>query len=71
MEKNQSKKARLNVDCSTEERRLLRILAAKEDKSLSQFLLGLIRKELQKEELLKDSEKFFESTNVNNHEDRL
>lgn len=39
------KKARLNIDCSHEERRLIRILAAKEDKSISQYILDLVRRE--------------------------
>lgn len=47
METIQAKKARLNVDCSLEERRLIRILAAKADKTIPQFILGLIRKEFQ------------------------
>jgi hypothetical protein len=42
----EEKKARLNFYCSLEERRLLRMLAAKEDKSISQYLLGLIRREI-------------------------
>lgn len=39
------KKTRLNIDCSPEEKRIIRILAAKEDKSLSQYILSLVRRE--------------------------
>ncbi len=44
---NSPKKARLNVDISLEERRLIRTLAVNADKSVPQFILGLIRKEFQ------------------------
>ena len=47
MKTKQAKKARLNVDCSFEERRLVRTLAVNADKSVPQFILGLIRKEFQ------------------------
>ena len=47
MKTNQAKKARLNIDCSLEERRLIRTLAVNADKSVPQFILGLIRKEFQ------------------------
>lgn len=47
MKPNQPKKARLNVDCSLEERRLIRTLAINADKSVPQYILGLIRKEFE------------------------
>lgn len=56
MEIAQTKKARLNVDCTLDERRLIRILAAKEDKNISQYILGLIRRELKREGLLEISD---------------
>lgn len=45
--KQPKKKARLNIDCSLEERRQIRILAVNADISVPQFILGLIRKEFQ------------------------
>lgn len=47
METNQLKKARLSVDCSLEERRSLRILAAKADKTIPQYIRELILREIQ------------------------
>ena len=58
MKTNDIKKARLNVDCTLEERRLIRMIAAKQDKNISQFLLGLVRRELQMEGLLSSDENF-------------
>jgi uncharacterized protein (DUF1778 family) len=63
-----SKKARLNIDCSLEERRLIRLLAAKEDKSISQYILGLARREMLKEGLLKSTEEFWNSIGNSNPE---
>lgn len=63
-----SKKARLNIDCSLEERRLIRLLAAKEDKSISQYILGLARREILKEGLLKSKEGFWNSIGNSNTE---
>lgn len=40
------KKARLSVDCSTEERRYIKILAAKEDKTVSEYLIGLAKQHM-------------------------
>lgn len=40
---NQEKKARLSVDCSLEERRYIKMLAAREDKTISEYLLGLAK----------------------------
>ncbi|HSX04433.1 MAG TPA: hypothetical protein VLG76_06870 [Rhabdochlamydiaceae bacterium] len=37
------KKARLSIDCTTEERRYIKMLAAKEDKTISEYLIGLAR----------------------------
>jgi hypothetical protein len=48
MSKNPEKKVRLNIDCSLEERRLIRILAAQEDKGISPYLLSLVRREMSK-----------------------
>lgn len=39
----QEKKARLSVDCSLEERRYIKMLAAREDKTISEYLLGLAK----------------------------
>lgn len=63
-----SKKARLNIDCSWEERRLIRLLAAKEDKSISQYILGLARQEMLREGLLKSTEEFWNSLGNSNPE---
>ena len=41
-----SKKARLSVDCTLEERRYIKMLAAREDKTISEYLLGLAREKM-------------------------
>jgi hypothetical protein len=43
-----SKKARLSVDCSIEERRLIKMLATSEDKTISEYLLDLARTKMSK-----------------------
>lgn len=48
MDTTNPKRARLNIDCSIVERKMIRILAAKEDKNISQYVLGLIRRECTK-----------------------
>ncbi len=39
------KKARITVECSLEERRTIRIMAAEHDQSMNDFLLTLVEKE--------------------------
>lgn len=41
-----SKKARLSIDCTPDERRYIKILAAKEDKTISEYLIGLAREKM-------------------------
>jgi hypothetical protein len=38
-----TKKARLSIDCTLEERRYIKMLAAREDKTISEYLLSLAR----------------------------
>lgn len=40
------KKARLSVDCTIAERRYIKMLAAREDKTISEYLLGLARAQM-------------------------
>lgn len=40
------RKVRLSIDCSPEERRRIKMLAAQEDKTISEYLLSLARNEL-------------------------
>ena len=40
------KKARLSIDCSPEERRYIKMLAAKEDKTISEYLIDLAREKM-------------------------
>lgn len=59
MTTNNSKKARLNIDCTPDEKRLIRLLAAKEDKSVSQYILSLARNEMQKVGLVDLTKEFW------------
>jgi hypothetical protein len=45
MQKRQ-KKARLSIDCTIDERRYIKMLAAREDKTISEYLVGLARKKM-------------------------
>jgi uncharacterized protein (DUF1778 family) len=36
---NEEKKARLSVDCTLNERRFIKMMAAREDKTISEFIL--------------------------------
>jgi hypothetical protein len=38
-------RARITVECSLEQRRTIRILAAQQDKSMNEFILSLVEKE--------------------------
>ena len=40
------KKARLSIDCSTEERRYIKMLAAREEMTISEYLLSSVRKQM-------------------------
>lgn len=40
------KKARLSIDCSQEERRYIKMLAAREDKTISEYLIDLAREKM-------------------------
>ena len=46
MHQHQHKKARLSVDCSFEERRYIKMLAAREDKTISEYLIGLAKAQM-------------------------
>lgn len=39
------KKARITVECSLEERKAIRILAAQNDQSMNDFIMSLVKKE--------------------------
>jgi hypothetical protein len=45
--KHSAKTVRLSIDCSPEERKTIRILAAMEDKSMGEFMLSLARERFQ------------------------
>ncbi len=45
--KDKPKKARITLECSFEQRKAIRILAAQQDKSMNDFLLSLVEKERQ------------------------
>ena len=55
------KKFRLSVDCSADEKRLIRLLAANENKCVGKYLLDLARKEY-------DKVKHFEKINSENNQ---
>ncbi|MBS0654777.1 MAG: hypothetical protein JSR46_03285 [Verrucomicrobia bacterium] len=46
LQQHHSKKVRLSVDCSAEERRYIKMLAAREDKTISEYLMGLAREQM-------------------------
>ena len=48
-------KVRLSVDCTIEERRYIKMLAAREGKSISEYLLSFTRKEMPKKPAVKFS----------------
>ena len=44
-----SKRARITLECSSEIRKLIRIKAAQEDKSMNDFILSIVLEKMQKE----------------------
>ena len=48
LRQHHTKKVRLSVDCTNEERRYIKMLAAREDKTISEYLIDLARKQMPK-----------------------
>jgi len=55
MDTGNQKKVRLSIDCTPEERKFIRLLAAMEDKGVAEYLLSLARQEFFKINLINNS----------------